>query len=69
MEVTIYTKTGCPYCAAARQYLNEQGIPFQEINVSQQPDKKEELIKVSGGAQVPVIVDGDKVTIGFNGGG
>jgi len=67
--VTIYTKTGCPYCAAARQYLEEQGISFREINVSQQPDKREELIKVSGGRQVPVIVDGNKVTIGFNGGG
>ncbi|MEN6389571.1 MAG: glutaredoxin family protein [Syntrophomonas sp.] len=69
MGVTIYTKTGCPYCAAARQYLEGQGASFQEINISQQPNKKEELIKVSGGAQVPVIVEGDKVTIGFNGGG
>lgn len=69
MGVTIYTKTGCPYCAAACQYLEGQGTPFQEINVSRQPDKKAELIKVSGGRRVPVIVDGDEVTVGFNGGG
>ena len=69
MGVTIYTKTGCPYCAAACKYLEERGTPFQEINVSLQPDKKEELIKVSGGRKVPVIVEGGKVTVGFNGGG
>jgi glutaredoxin len=34
MGVTIYTKTGCPYCAAACQYLEGQGTPFEEINVS-----------------------------------
>lgn len=69
MGMIIYTKNGCPYCAAARQFLEEQGNPFQEINVSQQPEKKEELIKVSGGSRVPVIVDGSQVTVGFNGGG
>lgn len=69
MGVIIYTKTGCPYCAAACQYLKEHNKTFQEINVSQQPDKKEELIRVSGGRKVPVIVDGDQVKVGFNGGG
>lgn len=68
MAVVIYTKNGCPYCAAARQFFEQQGTPFQEINVTQQPEKKEELLEVSGGRQVPVIVDGSQVTIGFNGG-
>ena len=38
------------------------------INVEEDPDKFEEMLKYSGGkTQVPVIVDGDKVAVGFAG--
>lgn len=67
-ELILYTKTGCPYCAAAIQHFKNEGRPFTEFNITDQPEKKAELLKVSGGqAAVPVIVDGTEVTVGFGG--
>ncbi len=68
-EVTIYTKTGCPYCAAALKHYTEQGVSFTEINVTDQPDRKDELLKITGGQRmVPVILEDGAVKIGFGGG-
>ena len=32
--ITLYTKTGCPYCAAKRKQFTDKGISFVEINVT-----------------------------------
>ena len=32
-RVVIYTKVGCPYCAAAKQHYTDQGIAFDEHGV------------------------------------
>jgi len=67
--VIIYTKTGCPYCKAAKEDLNKKGVTYQEINISDNPGKIEEMVKIAGTRKVPVIVEADKVTVGYNGGG
>jgi len=65
----IYTKTGCPYCAAAKEDLKKRGIEYQEVNLSNEPERIPEMVKLSGGRIVPVIVDeSGKVTVGFGGG-
>lgn len=69
MSIIIYTKNGCPYCKSAKESFVGDNKQFTEINVSENPEKIEELVKVAGVRKVPVIIDGDKVTVGFNGGG
>lgn len=67
-DLILYTKTGCPYCEAAKKHYTDEGRAFTEYNVIELPDKKEDLLKASGGRpEVPVIVDGDTVTVGFGG--
>ncbi len=66
-KVTIYTKTGCPYCAAAKEDFQKRGIEFKEINLTENPAKISEMVKLSSRREVPVIVEGDKVTVGFGG--
>lgn len=67
--VTIYTKDGCPYCAAAKKHYTEQGKSFEEINVFDTPGAKEKVLELSGGKSiVPVIVENGEVTVGFGGG-
>ncbi len=65
----IYTKTGCPYCEAAKRHYTGQGIAFEEVNLSVHKERVEEIKKLTQGTKVPVIVDNDKVSVGFNGGG
>jgi glutaredoxin 3 len=68
-QVTIYTKTGCPYCAAAMKHYTDQGVAFDEINVTENPDAKEKVLALTAGQKiVPVIVEDGQVKLGFGGG-
>jgi C_GCAxxG_C_C family probable redox protein len=68
-KVTIYTKPGCPYCAAARQDLEERGVPYEEISTEDNPKAVEEVMRLSGGKSiVPILVSGEEVKVGFGGG-
>jgi glutaredoxin len=69
VAVIMYTKNGCPYCKAAKEDFSKRKIEFDEINVSEKPDRIQEMVKIAGIRKVPVIVDNGKVTVGFNGGG
>ena len=68
-EVIIYTKKGCPYCAAAKKFYNDQGTEFNEIDIHDTPDAQDKLLEISGGERiVPIIVDKGEVKLGFGGG-
>ncbi len=68
-KVTIYTKEGCPYCAAAKKHYTEQGVTFDEIDVNAEAGAKEKVLDLTKGQRiVPVIVEGDDIKIGFGGG-
>jgi len=68
VSVLIYGKDQCPYTTAAREDHAKRQVPFEYINVIADGTKLKEMLKHSKGVRkVPVIVDGDKVTIGFNG--
>ena len=66
--VVIYTHPDCGYSAQARDQLVENEIEFTEIDLSRTPDAWAEVERLTGGDRTtPVIVEGDFVTIGFNG--
>jgi glutaredoxin 3 len=59
-EIVVYTKPGCPYCAAALALLNKKGAAFTEIVASNDPEKKQEMVQKSGGrATFPQIFIGE----------
>jgi glutaredoxin len=66
-EVVIYTKPGCPYCAAAKEDFEEKGIGYTEHDVTTDPAAKEEAISLAGLAAVPIIVRNGEVSVGFGG--
>ena len=68
-KVIIYTKPGCPYCAAAMSDLAERGVSYEEISIVNNAKAIEEVKRLSDGTGVvPIIVEGDKVKVGFGGG-
>jgi len=68
-QVTIYTKEGCPYCAAAKKHYTDEGITFEEIDIYKTPGAQDKVTELARGQQiVPVIVEDGEVTIGFGGG-
>lgn len=56
--LTLYVKTGCPYCAMVIHKLDELGLDFEEKNVGD-PGIAEELIARGGKRQMPYLVDTD----------
>ena len=66
--VTIFGKDSCPYTQAARDDYQRRGIAFEYINVKKNADELQRMLGYSKGRRdVPVIVEGDRVTIGFGG--
>ena len=67
-KVLIFGKDTCPYTTAAREDYAKKGYDVQYVNVNQDAGSMEDMLKYSQGRKdVPVIVDGQKVTIGFGG--
>jgi glutaredoxin 3 len=59
--VTIYTKTWCPYCMAAKDLLEQKGIAFKEIEITGKPDLRDEMLaKAKGRSSVPQIFIGER---------
>lgn len=65
-RVKIYTTPACSYCKAAKDFMTEKGVAFEEIDVTKDQKLIDELIQKSGQLGVPVIdVDG-KMMVGFS---
>ena len=66
--VLIFGKNGCPYTEAAIEDCRNRRVAHEYINVKLNPaDLERMLVYSKGKRRVPVIVDGDKVIIGFGG--
>jgi len=60
-EITIYTTTWCADCRRAKQFLRERGIDFREINVDEDVDAEDLILRVNGGRRkVPTIEVGGR---------
>jgi glutaredoxin len=67
-DVIIFTKPGCPHCAAAKDDLQQQGIAYVEHNVQADPAALRRMQDLNGGRRhVPTIVKDGQVTVGFRG--
>ena len=59
--ITIYSKSWCPYCSAAKKLLTEKGVEFTEIDIEKKPEARSEMIqKAKGRSTVPQIFIGDR---------
>ena len=57
----MYVKAGCPYCEKAREIiLNNLKSGLHLIDVTNQPDLREMIIRETGQKTVPAIYIGDE---------
>jgi len=54
--LTLYVKTGCPFCHKVLMTMEELGITFKEKNISD-PLIAQELNERAGKLQVPYLAD------------
>ena len=59
----MYATMWCPYCARARTVLKQKGVAFSEIDLDEQPRRRDEMIRRAGGrTSVPqIFIDGEHI--------
>lgn len=65
-KVKVYSTQTCPYCHAAKDFLKENKIAFEDIDVSKDHDAAQEMIEKSGQMGVPVIDINGTIIVGFD---
>ncbi len=59
MNITIYTKTGCPWGKQALDFLNQHGLAYQEKNMTENPEFMKECEEKTGQSKCPTLdIDG-----------
>ncbi len=65
-QVKIYSTLTCPWCLKAKQFLKDNNVSFEDIDVSSNQKAAEELVQKSGQMGVPVLdIDGE-IIVGFD---
>ncbi|MDH3634135.1 MAG: glutathione peroxidase [Gammaproteobacteria bacterium] len=61
LDVTVFSREGCPFCAKAKELLRDSGIEFDELVLNR--DFTESTIRaVSGRSMVPqVFINGERI--------
>jgi len=65
-KVTIYGNKTCAYCGAARMLLTKKAVEFEDIVITDNPNKLEEMLSRTGTRTVPQIFVGDTLVGGFD---
>ena len=62
VNIEIYTKDWCPYCAKAKALLKSKGLSYKEIDVTTDHDLQQKMIERSGRRTVPqIFIDGESM--------
>ena len=65
-RIELYTTNYCPYCFRAKALLERKGVPFEEIDVTDAPDKRLWLRERTGRRTVPQIIVNGKPLGGYD---
>lgn len=62
-QVELYTTMWCPFCARARSLLERKGVAYTNIDLDEQPNRRDEMIRRAGGRRtVPqIFIDGEHI--------
>lgn len=66
-NIKIYTTNYCPYCVGAKEMLKQNGIAYEEIDVTDDAELRQKLSEENDGYQtVPMIFIDDEFIGGFS---
>ena len=66
-KVNVYSTPTCPWCHKLKDWLKAHKIQFNDLDVAENEEARNEMLEKSGQMGVPVtIIDDEKVIIGFD---
>jgi glutaredoxin 3 len=59
-HVEMYSTIWCPYCARAKALLERKGVAYENIDIMEHPEKRDEMMqRAEGRYTVPqIFIDG-----------
>jgi glutaredoxin-like YruB-family protein len=66
LTVTVFTRPDCPHCDQVKEYLRQEGVTYQERDVSKDPAARKELEECIRAHGVPVTVIDREAVLGFD---
>ena len=63
--VKVYSTPTCPWCRRTKQFLDNNGIKYQDLNVADDKAAREEMINVTHQMSVPTIMIDTEMVVGF----
>jgi len=64
-KVIVYSTPTCPYCVYAKDYFKRNNVAFEDIDVTKDKSKAQEMVTKSGQMGVPVIDINGNIIVGF----
>lgn len=59
----LYHRWKCPWCAAARQAIENVGVEVELVEVPYPRQERDGVWDLSGQRRIPLLVDGDEVIV------
>lgn len=64
--IKVYSTDACPWCVKAKTYLKSKDVAFEEFNVQDDMEARQEMIDKSKQMGVPVLDVNGTIIIGFD---
>lgn len=69
-KIVLYALSTCSHCKAAKRFLTQCAVPYEETDVDQLDSTEREAVladvkKLNPSCSFPTMVIGDKVIIGY----
>ncbi len=65
-RVTVYSTPSCSWCNTLKAWLRKSNIPFTDVDISQNQDAAEALVRRSGQQGVPQTDINGQIVVGFD---
>ena len=65
-KIRVFSTPFCPYCITLKQFLKERDVEFEEVDVSENKEALDEMVRKSGQMGVPVVEIDGEIVIGFD---
>ncbi|MCK4799719.1 glutathione S-transferase N-terminal domain-containing protein [Candidatus Parcubacteria bacterium] len=65
-KIKVYSTPDCAYCWTLKGFLKKHNVEFEEVDIFDNEEAKEEMIKKTGQKEVPVMEVEDQIIVGFD---
>lgn len=65
-NVKVYSTATCPFCNKVKQFLQDNSVEYEDIDVGLNQDKVQEMVEKSGQMGVPVVDIEGEIIVGFD---